>query len=125
MRHAQSLLFDHTVPVQNQIEVQGTRRAGIGPFTSTIALHAEKRVEQLSWAERGTPHRHRVEKSRLIADAYRRRVVESRDLKIVNRRLQRLEGVEEVALAVAEIAAERDRDRDQRYSIQRVESTAP
>ena len=125
MRDAQSLLFDHPLPIQNQIEVQGARRARGGTFASELALHLEQRLEQFARRQGRLPHRGGVEETRLVAHAYSGGVVKGRDEKIVNRGLQRLDGVEEVALAVAKIAAERDRDRDQRYSIQRVESTAP
>ncbi len=76
MRDAESLLFDHTVPIQNQIEVHGARRARVRTFTSEIALDLKKGFEQVARRQRGVANSSGVEKSRLVAHTDRCRVVE-------------------------------------------------
>ncbi len=125
MRDDQSLLFDHPVPIQNQIEVHGAGRARTGAFAPEISLDREKQIEQRTRRQGCPSHGSGVEKPGLVAHIHRCGVVEGGNAKVVDRTLQRLEGVEEVAIAVAKIAAEGDRNRNQRYSIQRLGSTAP
>ena len=76
MRDGESLLFDHAIPIQNQIEIHGARRARTRTFTSEIALDPKKRLEQLTRRQRGAPHGGGVEKPWLVAHADRCRIVE-------------------------------------------------
>ena len=75
MRDAETFLFDDQVSVENQIEVEGTRSAGIWPFTPEAALHIKQHPEQVARCEGCVSDRSRIEKSRLISHANGRRVM--------------------------------------------------
>jgi hypothetical protein len=120
MRDDQSLLLDDAVPIQNQIEIEGAGGAWMRPRAAEAPLDREQRLEQRTRRQRRVPDGGGIEKPRLVADADRIGVVEGGNAEIGDDGLQRLDGAEQVALAVAEVAAERNRDRYAPALVQRL-----
>ena len=68
MRDDESLLFDDALPIQNQIEVEGARRARMRTLTAEALFDVEQGVEELARGERRAAGRCRVQKARLSTD---------------------------------------------------------
>src|SRR5262245_17931393 len=117
---------DDLVVVQNQIEIERARRAGIWAGSATSLLDVEQHTKQVVRRERRLPHCGGGQEDRLVTHTDGSRVVEAGKAEGLNVRPQRVERGTEIAFAIAEIAAERDGDRWNRgYSCQRVGSTSP
>ena len=66
MRDDQPGLVDHGVSVQDQVQIERSRRAGIGSYTPRLKLDCQKRVEEVARAQIGGPNRGAVQKAWLV-----------------------------------------------------------
>ena len=110
MRYGEIRRVDDVVSVKNQIEIERPRRARIGAFAAEPLLDAEQHGKQIVRRQRGLSNRRGVEKRRLIADADRCRVIEAGRSNLLDEGMERVERRTQVAVAIAEIAPEGDRD---------------
>lgn len=76
MRDAKSLLFNHAIPIEDQIEIDGARGTWMWTGPSEVAFDAEKGLEQRAGFEKGASDGGGVEKPGLITDAHGCRVME-------------------------------------------------
>jgi len=112
MRHDETWRVDHLIVIEDQIQVERTRRAGKRSLAAKFLLDVEQRGQQIARGQRGLPDRRRIEKDRLLTNTHRRCVVKAGCLERLDGGAQRLESRAEVRVAIAEIAAECDRDFD-------------
>jgi hypothetical protein len=84
MRNDQPGLVDHEVPVQDLIQIQRSRCAGVRSYTPGSKLDRKKRVEEVARGQIGGPDRGAIQKAWLIPYANWIGVVKGRDLKVVN-----------------------------------------
>ena len=125
MRHHQSGFRQALVAVENQIEIERSRRAGGGAHAAVLPFDCQQPIQQWPRRQVRLADDHAVQVARLRADADRRGI-ERRGLAEVREKGGELtDGKCEVGLAIAEIAAERDGDRGRDYSTQRAPMTAP
>ena len=101
MRDAESLILDHPIPIQNQVEIERARGARVRTLASHLALDAEKDGQQIARHEGGVTDGHRIEEAGLLANADRRGVVKGGDAEIANRGRERVDRIEQEALAIA------------------------
>ena len=111
MRDDQSRPVNHVPAVQNQIEINGPRRAGIRALAAELPLHGQKAVEHRGCGERRLTDGGRIEKRRLPGiDSGRLGFVKGRDTQVCDGGRESVDGAAKLPFTLAEIAAERDRD---------------
>jgi len=84
MRNDQPGLIDDGVAVQDQVQIERSRRAGMRSYTPGSKLDRKKRVEEVACGQIGRTDRGAIQKAWLILYAYWMGVVKGRDLKFVN-----------------------------------------
>ena len=114
MRYDEIRRVDDVVVVEDQIQIERSRRTGKRAFATESLLDVEQSDEQIVRRERRLPYCRRVEEGCLLADADGSRVVKTRDAKRLDEWAQRVECGAQIGFAVADVAAERDRDPDDR-----------
>ena len=110
MRHDETRLVDHFVAVQNQIEIEGSRRTRIRSRPAKITFDGKKPIEELTCPEIDIAYYRAIEDRRLPFFADVIGLVKRRDPHVLYERGQRGNGPEQVGLPIAYVAAERDRD---------------
>lgn len=130
MRDVEIRLVDDLIAVQNEIEIERPRRAGVRTRTAETMFDLEEPGEQCPGRKRRAARRGGVQEARLVAHAHRIGVMERRDVQVVDRGGQLRQRLAQVSFPIAQIAAKGDRNgseetRFRLYSIQRVGSTAP
>ena len=112
MRDDQSWFFGDEIAIQNQVEVERPRGARIGAVTAEASFEVEKNVEKGSRGEVGNSGYRRVQEARLVAYADGSGFMKRGNAQVAqvlgksgDRRVER-------SLAIAEIAAKRNRDRN-------------
>ena len=113
MRDVELQLVDDLIAVQNQIEIERPRRAGVRTLTAEMMFDVEEPGEQCAGRKRRAARRSGVQEARLVAHSHRIGVMEGRDAQIVDRGRQCRQRLAQVALPIAQIAAERDGNVDQ------------
>jgi len=114
MRDNEISRIDDVVVVQDQIQIERTRGTRKRSLAAQSLLDVEQSDEQIVRRERRLPYCRRVEEGWLLADADGSRVVKTRDAKRLDEWAQRVECGAQIGFAVADVAAERDRDPDDR-----------
>lgn len=125
MRDDEPQLLDDVIAVENQIEVERTRRARVRAFAAQPSFDIEQRREEGGRRQRGVSDRGGVQESRLLPHAKGVGLVEGRHTQMRERGGECRDGLAQVPLAVTEIAPQGDGNRGRDYSNQRVDSTAP
>jgi hypothetical protein len=127
MRHHQARFVHPGAAIQNQVEVEGARRARRRSFTPILPFNVEQPIQQRAGRQAGLTHDDAVQVAWLFADADWRRVVPRGVPEVREDRGQAADGEGEVRLAIAEVAAQGDRDGGRRgYSpVQRSAMTTP
>ena len=114
MRHDEISRIDDVVVVQDQIQIERTRGTWKRSLAAQSLLDVEQSDEQIVRRERRLPYCRRVEEGCLLADADGSRVVKTRDAKRLDEWAQRIERGAQIGFAMADVAAKRDRDPDDR-----------
>ena len=84
MRNDQPGLVDDGVAVQDEVQIERSRRAGMRSYTPGSEFDRKKRVEEVARGQIGHPDRCAIQKAWLILYANWIGVVKGRDLKFVN-----------------------------------------
>ena len=84
MRDDQPGLVDDGVPVQDQVQIERSRCAGMRSYTPGSKFDRKKRVEEVARGQIGRSDRGAIQKAWLIPYANWIGVVKGRDLKLVN-----------------------------------------
>ena len=126
MRDGQAVFVDDAVAEQDEIEIE--RAGGVlkRPLASALALDGQQQIEDLARGQRSGADGGGIQKLRLrLGDTDGFGIVVAGDAEIGDDSLETGDGVIEMGAAVAEVAAERDRDGRRSYSIQRLGRTSP
>ena len=110
MRHAQSSLVNHFRPVKNQVEIERARRTLVRSKPTSFSFNSQEGVQQGTGTKGGAADDGAIQKWTLWTDADRFGFIPRRNPRIGKNRLQSPNGEIKVRLAVANIAAERNRD---------------
>ena len=94
------------VAIQDQIEIQSSRRARVRPFTAEPSFDVEERLKEVAGGQARVACRGGIEKSRLIADTNRVGFMKSRYAELLQVLAERGDGFAKQMLAVTQIAAE-------------------
>src|SRR5262245_55040171 len=101
MRHGQSRLVDHAVSVQNQIEIECSRRANVWPLASESLLDGLQCIEDRARRELRLACRRSVQKHRLRSwHIDRSGFVERRNTQACERRSERRDSDSQLRLAI-------------------------
>ena len=101
MWHDEAWCIDDLVVVQDQIQVEGTRRARIRALAAELFLDIEQEHEKFARGEGRLPHCYGVQENRLFADTDRCRVMKARRTQRLHVRAQRIERRAQVSFAIA------------------------
>lgn len=100
----------HEVAVENQVEIESPRGAGVRTFATEALLDREERGQQIPRNHGCTADGSGVQKAWLITDTNGIGFVKPGETQIADVRSQRHGRVAQQPLPIAQIAAERDRD---------------
>ena len=110
VRDDQAGLVDHLVAIENQVQVECAGRAGKGPLPSELPLEIEQPLEQRPGRQGRSARDGAVQELRLRANPDRGGAVPAGDADRIQDLAEPGGRVPKQPLAVAEVAAERNRD---------------
>lgn len=104
---------DDLIPGQDQIEIQRSRRAGIGPDTAGLLLDRPQAIEDLPHRQIRLPHPDGIQVSRVVFQTrtYRRRVDERRQLEVSKEEGERVSSCANVTVPGPQVRPESNRYR--------------
>jgi hypothetical protein len=114
MRYDEISRIDDVVVVQDQIQIERTRGTRKRSLAAQSLLDVEQSDEQIVGRQRRLPYCGGVEEDGLVAHADGSGVVKTRDAKRLDGWAQRIECGAQIGVAIADVAAKRDRDPDDR-----------
>ena len=114
MRDNEISRIDDVVVVQDQIQIERTRGTRKRSLAAQSLLDVEQSDEQIVGRQRRLPYCGGVEEDGLVADADGSGVVKTRDAKRLDGWVHRIECGAQIGVAIADVAAKRDRDPDDR-----------
>ena len=125
MRHFDVWLCQAFASVKNQIQIERSRGSGPRTLPPTFPLDGQERLEQGPRCERGLPHDSPVQETGLFTHAHGLGIVPCRLPQLGEDAGEAADGVGEMGIAIAQVAAQGDRYRSRSYSTQRAPRTTP
>lgn len=68
MRNDQTGLVEHGVSVQDEVQIERSRRTGMGSYTPVSQFDGQKRVEEVARSQIGDADRCGIQEAGLVAD---------------------------------------------------------
>jgi hypothetical protein len=110
MRHHEAGFIPPLSPIQDQVKIECPGRPRRRPFAPVFALNLQQPFEQLTGRQPRVANHDPVQKARLLTHANGGGVVPTRVTEVVENAGQAADGEGEVGFAIAEVAAQGDRD---------------